>query len=553
MYDASERHEGSVLAQRLDQLVADLRTHSTLGNKARVVQLCGQIAAIDPDNPDLLITTGLLAWRHGKREEAEALMRQAAARHPNEPECLSSLADILAARGNHAEAIAYYRQSAAMRPGHANTLLRAARTMRRAGDVGVAISMLSEALARPEAQNADQISDVWRELASLYLYENKVGDALAALESARGVAVPGAEQANVFRQGGSLWEYCQSHGIAVEVLDDLAMSRMTNPEEVAKRPAFAAGLEDVQLLGTSFVPVTNDGFFFAEGLVPNPEKIVSPMAGFYNDVVQVSDGVKILAAASNEEAVAGTHFFVGFHENFGHWMLNIFSRLMMAARIPHLRSLPLVVGRGVGPMHFDCLARAGYNRDRIRIVEPDTVYRFERLWMPSMLYHGYRGELYWSAKIVDYVRETLSPARPRAARPDRRFYIARRNARWRQLVNEDAVIDLVESNGFEVIDPATYSIAEQTELAAQAEIIMGPAGAGMMLLLFARPGTRVVEMIYDFPAMDIHPTICRHLGLHYHRVTGEAVKQGDDPLNHDFEVPIDDVERVLEDIFQMSH
>ena len=74
---------------------------------------------------------------------------------------------------------------------------------------------------------------------------------------------------------------------------------------------------------------------------------------------------------------------------------------------------------------------------------------------------------------------------------------------------------------------------------------MGPAGAGMMMLLFAAPGTKIIEMIYDFPAMDIHPTICRHIGLPYHRVHGEAVKQGDDPLNHDFAVDIADVERVL--------
>ena len=45
--------------------------------------------------------------------------------------------------------------------------------------------------------------------------------------------------------------------------------------------------------------------------------------------------------------------------------------------------------------------------------------------------------------------------------------------------------------------------------------------------------------------MDIHPTICRHIGLHYHRILGEVVKLGDDPLNHDFVVQITDVKEVL--------
>ena len=82
-------------------------------------------------------------------------------------------------------------------------------------------------------------------------------------------------------------------------------------------------------------------------------------------------------------------------------------------------------------------------------------------------------------------------------------------------------------------------------MAAGADAIMGPIGAGMMLLLFASPGAKIIELSYDFPAMDIHPTIAAHLGLDYHRILGEAVKLGDDPLNHDFMVDFGDVDRVL--------
>jgi len=536
------------MSENLAQLVEDLRTQSALGNKARMVQLCGQISAIDPGNPEVLITTGMLAWRHGKRDEAEKLLRQAAEHHPDDPECQSSLADILAARGSHAEAIEYYRRSVAKRPGHSSTLLRASRTMLRAGDTAAAISLLTEAVHRDDIAASGSREDLWREVAALHLRENRIGDALSALASARGTDVPGVAQAEVFEQGDSLLDYCQSNGFEAQVMDDLAMTRMSDPDNAAARPASACALENVRLLGTSFVPVTADGKFFAEGLVPNPEKIISPLAGVYNDVVQVSDGRKILAAADRAQSFEGEYFFVGFHENFGHWMLNIFSRLMIAARFPQLKSLPLVLGHGVGDMHFDCLARAGYSRDQVVIVEPDTIYEFEKLWMPSMLYHGYRGELYWTPKIVDFVRDTLLLEIPAAPRSNKRYYLSRLTARWRRLVNEKDVIARAEANGFEVIDPADYSIAEQAEMAMDAEVIMGPAGAGMMMLLFAAPGTNVIEMIYDFPAMDIHPTVCGHVGLHYHRVLGEAVRQGDDPLNHDFAVDIADVERVLAEV-----
>ena len=534
------------MAENLAQLVEDLQIQSKLGNTARVVQLCARISAIDPQNPDVLVTTGLLAWRHGKRDEAEILLRKAAERHSDHPECQSSLADVLAARGKYADAIDYYRQSIAIRPGDTSTLLRASRTMLRAGHVSEAITLLTEAVGRDAGGEA--YDDLWREIAALHLHEDRVDEAMSALTSARGAEIPGAAQAETFEQGGSLLDYCRANGLEVRVVEELAMTRMSDPDGAPPRPASVCALESARLLGTSFVPVTADGKFFAEGLVPNPEKVISPLAGVYNDVVQVSDGRKIIAAAGQVQSFKGAYFFVGFHENFGHWMLNIFSRLMFAARFPDLRSLPLVLGHGVGKMHFDCLERAGYSRDQVVIVGPDTIYEFETLWMPSMLYHGYRGELYWSAKIVDFVRECLLPASPAAPRANKRYYLARLNARWRRLVNEEEVIARAEARGFEVIDPADYTIAEQADMASSAEAIMGPAGAGMMMLLFTAPGTKIIEMIYDFPAMDIHPTICRHIGLSYHRVHGEAVKLGDDPLNHDFSVKIGDVEQVLSEV-----
>ena len=52
---------------------------------------------------------------------------------------------------------------------------------------------------------------------------------------------------------------------------------------------------------------------------------------------------------------------------------------------------------------------------------------------------------------------------------------------------------------------------------------MGLFGAGMMPLLFAAPGTPVVEPKYDVANMDVHPGIAEILGLGYPPVAGRAV------------------------------
>ncbi len=84
---------------------------------------------------------------------------------------------------------------------------------------------------------------------------------------------------------------------------------------------------------------------------------------------------------------------------------------------------------------------------------------------------------------LNFVRAHLqAPAQDSA----RRLYLARRKAKDRPLLNEDAVVQLFERHGFVAIDPETYSFEEQMRYAAAAQIIAGPYGANLANLIFAR-------------------------------------------------------------------
>lgn len=76
----------------------------------------------------------------------------------------------------------------------------------------------------------------------------------------------------------------------------------------------------------------------------------------------------------------------------------------------------------------------------------------------------------------------------------RRLLVSRRDARERRIANEDELERALRSQDFEIIVPGALTVHDQAEAFGSAEIIVGPHGAGLTNLLFARPGARVVEI-----------------------------------------------------------
>jgi capsular polysaccharide biosynthesis protein len=47
---------------------------------------------------------------------------------------------------------------------------------------------------------------------------------------------------------------------------------------------------------------------------------------------------------------------------------------------------------------------------------------------------------------------------------------------------------------FKLIDPSKLSLSQQVEAFSNAEIILGPHGAGLTNIMFCNPGTKVIEI-----------------------------------------------------------
>ena len=98
--------------------------------------------------------------------------------------------------------------------------------------------------------------------------------------------------------------------------------------------------------------------------------------------------------------------------------------------------------------------------------------------------------------IVERIRQKLLPFAAQDYDPKvsaKKIFISRKDAHARRVLNEDEVFGLFEPLGFKRYDLSSFSVQQQMQLFYGADIIVASHGAGLANLLFARPGTRVIE------------------------------------------------------------
>jgi hypothetical protein len=100
-----------------------------------------------------------------------------------------------------------------------------------------------------------------------------------------------------------------------------------------------------------------------------------------------------------------------------------------------------------------------------------------------------------------------------SARPSRRIYVTRDDAKNRRVSNEAELLPILRRYGYDVIRPTELSHKEQIALFANAESIVGPAGAAFANLIYARPGTHVAIFYPENLIGDQYVWLAKATGL----------------------------------------
>lgn len=79
-----------------------------------------------------------------------------------------------------------------------------------------------------------------------------------------------------------------------------------------------------------------------------------------------------------------------------------------------------------------------------------------------------------------------------------RIYVTRKKAKYRKVVNEDEVIQLVSQYGFSIVDFDDMSFWKQVAQMRAAKCIIAIHGAGMANVVFSNPQTKILELLHEY-------------------------------------------------------
>ncbi|MES2425756.1 MAG: glycosyltransferase family 61 protein, partial [Bacteroidota bacterium] len=140
--------------------------------------------------------------------------------------------------------------------------------------------------------------------------------------------------------------------------------------------------------------------------------------------------------------------------NYYHWLFDVLPRIKLYTGVlDHISHF--CISAAVPLKFLDVLPEFGIPQNKILLVNDTDKLHFDNLYVASL--PGSEGR---SPKwAIDYVRKVLLSKI--SQQPTRRIYFIRGDQGDRKILNETSIVNLLEKNGFETIDPDKLTVAAQ--------------------------------------------------------------------------------------------
>ena len=120
-----------------------------------------------------------------------------------------------------------------------------------------------------------------------------------------------------------------------------------------------------------------------------------------------------------------------------------------------------------------------------------------------------------NSRTIDFLYHSFASHHGISQPKELRVFISRRKRGKREITNDDAVFEVLQTLGFKRYDLETMSVSEQIKLFYNAECVVGPHGAGLVNIAFCRQGTKVIEINTPYRATTCFSDIAHYRGLKY--------------------------------------
>lgn len=282
---------------------------------------------------------------------------------------------------------------------------------------------------------------------------------------------------------------------------------------------FVALIKRGRILSETGLALT-DRFGIIEESAAEPEQAQQAMMAmlsqelFYGDVpirqLLRRDG-SIHEASTSLDTVAP---LVPRYPNYYHWMVETVPKIryLRAFESATQESVTVLVPANVPPFVDETLRLLGWPQSKV-VYATDPAYPVQDLVIPS----------YPERRASDFKwmrREILKPASIESKSDEGdRVYVSRSNAVERRVLNEDKVMDVLADYGFKRYCLENRSLLENARLFNQADLVIGPHGAGLTDIIFSEDCTLLelfgdkikqpYELLADTLEVDYEPMYCQ--------------------------------------------
>lgn len=328
----------------------------------------------------------------------------------------------------------------------------------------------------------------------------------------------------------------------VEILEEPSIVPHTNirgvwPPEQALEGEFQGGPVFAYRLKNAIVNVESGAVYDSKGALIREAFGTGAVLNRYLKHAELPDASEIVEASGPILPLATTRA-----GNYCRWWLDSMAKVYVAAQsnFVDLQALPTIYG-----------ARKRFQQDALLLLDDVRIldnagprfFRGDIVNSPGVTYNGGQriGEM-----VVDlgraFATRGLSRIAERGPMLPRKIFITRNKANIRRIVDEEVLSTQLAAEGFVTVELEKLPLASQMAYFAAAETIVSPHGAGLTNLLWAKPGTTLVEI---FPEGGVHGSaffrIASQMGLDYYAIVGAAGDnrdRKDNPNNADIVVDV---------------
>ncbi|RMH41573.1 MAG: glycosyltransferase family 61 protein [Gammaproteobacteria bacterium] len=257
---------------------------------------------------------------------------------------------------------------------------------------------------------------------------------------------------------------------------------------------------------------------------------------------------------TKQKIPVGIHLCKDHSGNYFHWLFECLPRAVLSLRDPRYEGIPLIVDAHLPSQNLEALKQISGDR------EIHTIERRHQIWVDRLIYpgvlsytHDYYGvdaradDFLVAPEAISLLREAFVPTG--TSNPQKkRIFVARDRASYRRLRNEKEIHQALTRLGFIIVRPETMTFTEQVDLFSEAEVIVGPTGAGMSNMIFAPEGCKVVVLAAATKAANhyLFSQVGQHAGHELMYVEGRALRPNQ--LHSDYHVSPREVLAALEEM-----